>query len=480
MVASMRSRAHLVVQHFPRRHRTALHRMKGKAVNLFSKRQAKIAGAILVAGALVASPAIAELIGDGALDGTPRVMLSGGSDTTYAAQVKLNTLYNEAPGCFQTVISGVATADFGKCLSGKTPTTPPALSDSVVNPQHDTVAELYPIGSGNGIKQLLDGGVTPGVPALSFARSSRALAAGNETKYLNSSAYAADGISWFHFTKVANKATVHAKLNTLTLAQLAGVYKGSIKSWNELMPDDNVLGVMNAYKDSNGKSIAVGKNNGNPETDPSKKYKTYVAIKVFMAQDGSGTRSTWDAGVKAGDSTYAAAAQVNDANGNCLNYCRIFENNAALIPAADAPTAFYYFSYGRYTQRNTDLKLAAAVYKPGAMVGNSTGQTNWADSLGQIAGTDVTPTTILNKTFPINRFLYLITKQNPAATVKNYVNFLCSASMDTAKGANGLALRPQIEAALKAEGFVPLTKGVDGGLDNNPAQSYCRTTVATG
>lgn len=455
--------------------------MKGKAVNLFSKRQAKIAGAILAAGALVATPAIAELIGEGALDGTPRVMLSGGSDTTYAAQVKLNALYNEAPGCNQTVISGVSTANFGKCLSGSTPTTPPALSDSVINPQHDTVTELYPIGSGNGIKQLLDGGVTAGVPALAFARSSRALAAGNETKYLNSTAFAADGISWFHFTKVANKATVHAKLNTLTLAQLAGVYKGSIKSWNELMLNDNVLGVMNAYKDANGKSVTAGKNNGNPETDPSKKFKTYVPIKVYMAQDGSGTRSTWDSGVKAGDATFSAAAQVNDPQtGACLNFCRIFENNAASIPAADAPTAFYYFSYGRYTQRNTDLKLAAAVYKPGSMIGNSTGQTNWADSVGQIAGIDVNPTTILSKTFPINRFLYLITKQNPTATVKNYVNFLCSASMDTAKAANGSPMRPQIEAALKAEGFIPLTKGLDGGLDNNPAQSYCKTTVATG
>ena len=151
-----------------------------------------------------------------------------------------------------------------------------------------------------------------------------------------------------------------------------------------------------------------------------------------------------------------------------------------MIPTADAGNAFYYFSYGRYTQRNTDLKLTAKVYTPGGTVGNSTGRTNWADSLGQIAGNTVSPTTILAKTFPVNRFLYVITKQNPAATVKNYVNFLCSATMDTALGANGLPLRPQIEAALKAEGFVPLTKAVDGGLNNDPAQSYCKTTVATG
>ena len=455
-------------------------------MNLFSKRHAKVVGAIIAAGALVASPAIAELIGAGDIDGTPRVMLAGGSDTTYAAAVKLDALYNEAPGCYQTVNSGASLSNFGKCVvtGGTTPVAAPALSDSVVNPQHDVVSELFPIGSGNGIKQLLDGGATAGVPALSFARSSRSLAAGNETKYLNSSAFAADGISWFHFTKVDNKATAHAALNTLTLAQLAGVYKGSIKSWNELMPTDKVLGVMNAYNATvNGKvtTVKAGVANGNPETDASKLYVNYRPIKVFMAQDGSGTRSTWDSGVKAGDATYAAAAQVNDpTTGACLNFCRIFENNAALIPTADAGNAFYYFSYGRYTQRNTDLKLVAKVYTPGGTVGNSTGRTNWADSLGQIAGNTVSPTTILAKTFPINRFLYLITKQNPAATVKNYVNFLCSATMDTALGANGLPLRPQIEAALKAEGFVPLAKAVDGGLDNNPAQSYCKTTVATG
>jgi len=462
-------------------------------VNLKSKR-AKIVAAVAVASALAATPAIAELIGAGDVDGTPRVMLSGGSDTTYAMAVRLDAIYNEAPGCYQTIITGVSTSNFGKCLNGTTPTSAPALSDTVVNPQHDTVSQLFPIGSGNGIKQLLDGGVTAGVPNLAFARSSRALAAGNETKYLNSTAYAADGISWFHFTKVDNKATSHAALKTLTLAQLAGVYKGSITTWNELMPTDKVLGVMAAYTTVvNGKSTVVraGVNNGNPETDLSKKYVNYRPLKVFLAQDGSGTRSTWDTAVKAGDSTYAAAAQVNAGDGTCLNFCRIFENNASLIPTADAEKAFYYYSYGRYTQRNTDLLNAGTItskqYVPftsgkagTGMAGNSTGRTNWTDAIGQIAGIDVNPETVLAKTFPANRMVYVITKQNPAATVKNYINFLCSATMDTAVSATGSKIRPLIEGAIKAEGFIPLSKALDGGLDNVPAQSYCRSTVATG
>lgn len=460
-------------------------------MNLKFKR-AKLVTAVVAATALAASPAIAELIGDGQIDGTPRVMLSGGSDTTYAMQVRLNTIYNEAPGCYQTILSGAALSNFGKCLEvdGKTPASAPALSNTVVNAQHDTVVELFPIGSGNGIKQLLDGGVTPGVPALSFARSSRALAAGNETKYLNSTAYAADGISWFHFTKVDNKVTQHASLQTLTLGQLASVFSGKTTTWNELMPADKILGVMAAYtKLVNGKStvIRAGINNGNPETDLSKKYVTYRPLKVFFAQDGSGTRSSWDSALKAGDSTYSAAPQVNDSNGVCLNFCRIFENNATAISATDAPLAIYFHSYGRFTQRNVDLKLSSAVFAPydpvkktGGMLGNSTGRTNWADHIGQIAGINVNPDTILAKTFPANRMVYLITKQNPVATVKNYVNFLCSATMDTAKAANGLSARSQIEAAIKAEGFVPLAKAIDGGLDNSPAQSYCRTSVATG
>jgi ABC-type phosphate transport system substrate-binding protein len=451
-------------------------------VNLTSKRRAKFAGAVFIATALVATPAIAGLLNAGTLDGTPNVLLSGGSDTTHAAMDKIDMIYNEAPGCNNTIITGVSLSNYGHCLSGATNANPAALSDTNINVQHDTVVELYPIGSGNGIKQLLDGGATTGVPALSIARSSRALAAGNETKYLNSSAFAADGISWFHFTKVANKATAHAALKTLTLAQLAGVYKGSITTWNELMPTDKSLGVMAAYTATvNGKTTTVraGVANGNPETDKSKLYVNYLPIKVFLAQDGSGTRSTWDAGVKAGDSTYAAAAQVNDANAVCVNFCRIFENNAAAISATDAPGAFYYYSYGRYTQRNTDLGTANKGYTAGAMAGNSTGQTNWNDAVGQIAGIDVNPTTILAKTFPVNRFLYAMTKQNPTAVVKNYINFLCSATMETAV-ANGKTVRSQIEAALKSEGFVPLTKAIDGGLDNSPAQSYCRTTVATG
>lgn len=464
-------------------------------MNLKSKR-AKLVTAVVVVSALAATPAIAELIGAGDIDGTPRIMLSGGSDTTYAMQVRLNTIYNEAPGCYQTILSGAATSNFGKCLAadGKTPVAAPALSDSIVNAQHDAVVELFPIGSGNGIKQLLDGGVTSGVPALAFARSSRALAAGNETKYLNSTAYAADGISWFHFTKIDNKATFHAVLKTLTLAQLASVFSGKTTTWNELAPTDKILGVMAAYKTTvNGKETVVkaGINNGNPETDLSKKYVTYRPLKVFFAQDGSGTRSSWDSALKAGDATYAAAAQVNDGTGACVNFCRIFENNAASIPVADAEKAFYFYSYGRFTQRNTDLVASKVITtkeypaydsskKTGGMVGNSTGRKNWADALGQIAGIDVNPDTVLTKTFPANRMVYLITRQNPVPTVKNYVNFLCSATMDTAVAANGQKVRAAIDAAIKAEGFIPLAKAIDGGLDNSPAQSYCRTTVATG
>ena len=260
------------------------------------------------------------------------------------------------------------------------------------------------------------------------------------------------------------------------------------------MPADKVLGVMAAYTTTvNGKvtTVRAGINNGNPETDLSKKYVTYRPLKVFLAQDGSGTRSSWDSALKAGDATYAAAAQLNDANGNCLNYCRIFENNATAIPVADGESAFYFYSYGRYTQNNKDLvanKVITvkeypgydAAKKTGGMIGNSTGRKLWADALGQIAGIDVNPDTVLAKTFPANRMVYLITKQNPAPTVKNYVNFLCSATMDTAKSPSGLGIRSLIESAIKAEGFIPLAKAVDGGLDNSPAMSYCRSTVATG
>jgi len=81
-------------------------------VNLSSKRRWKIAGAVLAAATLVATPAVAELVGDGAFDGTPRVMLAGGSDTTYDAAVKIDKLYNGAPGCYNTV-NGAALTNLG-------------------------------------------------------------------------------------------------------------------------------------------------------------------------------------------------------------------------------------------------------------------------------------------------------------------------------------------------------------------------------
>ena len=455
-------------------------------INIRSRKRTTIA--LAVAGALVALPALAAVSNSGDLNGQSQVLLGGGSDTTYVMHNAIDRIYNEAPGCYQTVTS-TSVGNFGKCLSvggSQTPVAPQALSDSNINVQHDTIAQLYPVGSGNGIKQLLDGGLSDGVPVLSFARSSRALAAGNETKYLNSSAFAGDAISWHHFTKIDNKATAHAALKNLTLAQLAGIYRGTITTWNELMPTDKALGLLNAYvKVVNGRNVTVAKglNNGNPETDKSKLYVYYRPIKVYFGQDGSGTAGTWHAALKAGDSSYSgngAPAQYADDLTTCVNFCRVFENDASYIPIADAPLSIYFYSYGRYTNNNISQSPAIKGYTYGAMAGNSTGRKNWTDALGQIGGVDVTATTILSKTFPVNRFVYVITKQNPVATVKNYVNFLCSASMDTAKDHYGKTIRPQIEAAIKAEGFVPLTKALDGGLDNVPAMSYCRTTVATG
>lgn len=428
---------------------------------------------------MISIPALALTNFSGELDGKPQIILSGGSDTTYALHNAVDRIYNEAPGCVNTITTA-ATSDLGKCLiNGTTPVLPPSFSDLYTNVQHDTVVQLYPVGSSNGIKQLLDGGITDGVPALDLARSSRALKTGNETKYLNSTAFAADGISWFHFTKVNKITTKHATVTNLTMQQLAAIYKGNVKSWNELAPNDKVLGVMKAYnKIVNGKSttIKAGIANGNPETNPALLYVTYVPLKVYFGQDGSGTSSTWHTAMTIGDSSYAGNGKTADAD----NYIRIMENDASQIPVADAPYAIYFYSYGRYTQRNADQGALNKGYVYGAITGNSTARANWSDALGTINGLKVSSETILSKTFPINRSLFLITKQNPKKTVKAYIRFLCSAEMDTAIGANGQPIRPQINNALKAEGFISLTKAIDGGLDNDPSMSYCRTTVATG
>lgn len=417
----------------------------------------------IVAATFISVPAIAS-INNATLDGKPTILTTAGSDTTFGVALNLSRIYNELPGCVNTVYNGQAVATYGDCTNGINSLSQPNITDP--NPQHDVVVDEYPIGSGAGAKLVLDPVLVNsyGVPA-DIGRSSSV-----PSNILNAIAFAKEGISWFHFTKVNNVATKHAVIKSLTPAQLAAIYSGNITTWNELAPSDKTLGSMKAYK-SGTKTIPAGINNGNPATNCADKWTTCTPIVVYSAQDGSGTRKMWD-GFLTGAMTAYTLTQSSK---------KIFENDAQpIIDNKDAANAIFYFSTARYAYRNNSSLVSGnnKGYVFGNTTGNSVNLKNYVDQLGDISNVSATPINIKNATFPFNRFLFFTTRKTPSASVKNYIRFICSSDMDTAKDAYGKLIRPQIDQALQAEGFVKLDKTFDQNLDGDVYNGYCKTTMA--
>jgi ABC-type phosphate transport system substrate-binding protein len=445
--------------------------MKGTKKIMKISRAWKIAGVAVAAAAVAVAPAMASL-NNTTLDGKSVILTTAGSDTTFGAALNFSRIYNELPGCDVTVFSGQATATYGSCTNtaagSNTFNTTPATG---ANPQHDSVVDEFPIGSGSGAKLVGDANiVTSHGLSVDLGRSSSTPAT-----TLNAIAFAKEGVSWFHFTKVAGKATAHTSVTNLTPAQLADVYSGTFTTWNELAPTDPKLGAMKAYtKTVDGKVVAVkaGVTNGNPETDKSKLYVNYLPLVVYSAQDGSGTRKMWD-----GFMTTAKTGFTLTANAK-----KIFENNAdPIVTNGDAANAIFYFSTARYAYRN-GIALNSGNnkgYAFGNVSGNSTNRAAYTDTLGNV--NDVAPTTATIKagTFSFGRFLFFSTRKVASASVKNYVRFLCSADMDTATDAYGATIRPQIDKAIQSEGFIKLDLNpADKDLDGNVASTYCKTTLA--
>jgi hypothetical protein len=109
--------------------------------------------------------------------------------------------------------------------------------------------------------------------------------------------------------------------------------------------------------------------------------------------------------------------------------------------------------------------------------------------LGAVDKIPATAITIQNGTFPWGRFLYNVFKPSTASSAtKGYVGeegWICKPAFPVGgvTNFNGHATNPithnnfqtDIQNAIKAAGFVPLSKGTIGGGDNN--QDYCRLTT---
>lgn len=368
------------------------------------------------------------------------VVISAGSDTTYTMMAQLSELFNTAPGCNMTVVSGGT-----QQLNYSCPSTPQTGAENgfvinypSVNPYNDVVLQEPALGSSNGIQELLDQSSNANAAGVSaaptgIARSSRAPKATDLG--LEFVAYAADAVPWFHFTKYAGAKTPSAKIKNLTVTQLEGIYNGTITNWNQI---------------KGGKS---------------------APIDCYMAQAGSGTESTWATDLSLPATPACLSSPSDVAAGGAATHVIQENEDSAIFPNGDGADAIYFFSYGKFA-------LLCAP-KKGVCAGTpSADQSNSTAVLGEIDGVTASQTTILNGSFALDRSLYNVyengstnnTDNVPVAS-QNALNFASSAGFlcNPATAADVDPLSPsaltygqEIDAIISANGFFPLPSGGEG------------------
>ena len=141
----------------------------------------------------------------------------------------------------------------------------PTVGSDPINPYGDVVSQEPPLGSSNGIQELEDAGAHGAgatnkgasikvFQGISFATSSR-VAASTDLQGLNFVAYAKDGLSWFHYTKVAGKSTPSSAVTNLSQAQLRGDLNGSIDNWSQVGGTNAPIVVVTAPEGSGMQSV---------------------------------------------------------------------------------------------------------------------------------------------------------------------------------------------------------------------------------
>lgn len=401
------------------------------------------------------------------------IIVGSGAQTSYGVINQLDSLFNTAPGCQQFVAFPNSTSPQELNFSCA---TAPTTSANPENPFADVAIEEPPLGSSNGILQLEDSGAhgatatNSGVSInvtqnINYATSARALAS-SDLEGLNFVAYAADGLSWFHYTEVNKSNTASNAVTNLTTAQLKGIWDGTYTNWDQ-----------------------VGGSN--------------APIVVFSAPEGAGVQSVWKGFI--GTDPSSASQQVNcytpsGGSQTCVGPAIIGQNeDASISPSAfvtgqsgfvDAnkgdwggklgkatvdeikSDAIYYFSYGVYTTQ-CGLKDTTC--------GGSKLPVGTTNALGQVNGIAANESTILEGEFPVIHYLYNVYSNGfnsniPAATAAtlNYVSevgFLCNpnkgGSSNIFDPLTGLSYISEIQADIKAAGFFPLSEGMGAGTVNS-------------
>jgi hypothetical protein len=356
------------------------------------------------------------------------------------------------------------------------------------NPFNDVLVEEPAIGSSSGVSELEDqatdapaawNGSTSAssgnnVSPLDAARSSRAAstASGGDSAGLNFVAYAQDGVSWLHWTTVGTTATPSSSITSLSTAQLASIYNGTLSCTDPFTSAT----VTDNWGCLNGGATAAD----------------FAPIDVYWAQTSSGTYTTW----------YTMLGLVkNDTYGAPANHI-IFENETSSITRnGDMADAIFFFSYGKFKTTCTPAS--------GYCGSEPTGWNGGSIKLGEISANGgpavpvnkctislqlpgatsctnngTTYSVAADQVFPGDRLLYNVYSDGSNARIPESSNatlnaisedgFMCkpstSADVDPSTGATYLT---EIDAVIKAQGFYPLPLLKEGGSGtiNTPAWS---------
>ncbi|MHB8670270.1 MAG: type 2 periplasmic-binding domain-containing protein [Acidimicrobiales bacterium] len=284
-----------------------------------------------------------------------------GSDTTYTVDQLISDLYGGSPGCNldQSSTDGTPFANFRGCSP-----VPGSQNNTVQseNYDHDVIAQDYPVGSSKGIS-LLCTQIQPNRPQVDYARASRD-AQPSDCAGLSFNGFAKDGVSVEVFRNTAVSAAPGAlqgspaagcdvgeapksiggsgctgtPVSDLTTQNIRDLWVNcSLRDWRQLTKPNTFV-------------LPTNYDPTAPNSEP---------IIVWTAQDGSGTRNTFEQFLGGGPTAPSTPCIFNATETSNANYPNvlsniIFENNALPIAA------------------RTKIQLAnAAPVVPGPAVGGS-------------------------------------------------------------------------------------------------------------
>ncbi len=442
------------------------------------RRRRRIAITGVLSGALVAAMAFTGTAQAATTTAKNSTIIGSGSNTTYYMMQALDTLFNDALGCYMTQPTGTPqTLNYSCASNAEGNQVGQAFTE---NPRNDVAFEEPALGSSGGIDQLEstgpgnDGGGTaqPTAP-VNFARSSRQFKTSDDPG-LNFVGYATDGVSWVSFPKVNGKATPSAKVTNLTTTQLEDIWTGKITNWDK-------VGGANA------------------------------TICVYTAQVSSGTESTWATAMNQASPTdlNAYVDSLSTLKGcktpKGISYAKshtLTENEArSIVEVGDESNAIFFYSYGKF-QVNCVIRTA--------LCDDNLSPKTSTIYYGKINGVTANTTTILCDTkackvpFPVTRDLFNVYSNGsfsptvnstygfPAATAAtlNYVSeigFLCKPQVNT-KGVRipdptgGSWYRSEINQIIEQQGFIPfpLQKHEDINTVDTPAVDVLKADGAAG